>query len=107
MAIDVYEKGKDLNERGMQKEENDLLIAAVEAAREYAQRLADINRTILLDVPEITIRIYDHPRQIGAPTITYCCDRCQCFPLSDRTWYVCIGLSKSVSREGSIWFCGS
>ena len=26
--------------------------------------------------------------------------------LSDCTWYLCIGVSKSVSKEGSIWFCG-
>ena len=36
-------------ELGMQKEGNDLLIAAEEAAREYAQSLTDIDRTNLWD----------------------------------------------------------
>ena len=45
-------------------------------------------------------------KEIAALTITYCCDHCQSAPLSDCTWYLCIGVSKSVSKEGSIWFCG-
>ena len=60
---------------------------AVEAARWYAQSLAEINRTIRWDVLEFMRRIYGHPKQIGALTITFCRDHCQSFPLCD-----CVGM---------------
>ena len=37
-ATDLCERGEDLNEPGMQNEENDLLVAAVGATREYAHK---------------------------------------------------------------------
>ena len=40
-AIHLYTRGEDLNELGMQKEEHDLLIVPVEAARQHAQSLAE------------------------------------------------------------------
>ena len=46
-AIDLYKRGKHLLELVMQKEENDLLTAGVEASKEYVQSLAEIDRTIL------------------------------------------------------------
>ena len=49
-----------MNELGMHREEHDMLIAAVEAAREYAQGVAEINRTILWDVLDFTRIVYGH-----------------------------------------------
>ena len=47
-AMELQTRGRDLNGSGMQNEENDPVMAAVEAAREYAhQRLTEINRAIL------------------------------------------------------------
>ena len=71
---------------------------AVDAAREYAQSLAEVNGTTQWDVLDITSRIS------GALTITYHCDHCQNFPLSGCTWYVCTGICKRVKNRGSSWF---
>ena len=57
-AIELCKRGQDLNELGMQKEEYDVLIAAVEAAREYAQRQTASNTTILWDTLEFTRKRY-------------------------------------------------
>ena len=81
-------------------------LKAVEAARECAQRLTDINKSLLWGVKDFTSRIRGNPTQIGAITLTYYCDLWESFPLSDCTWYLWIGQSKSVAREGRNWFCG-
>ena len=73
-------------------------LTAVEAARECAQRLTDINKSLLWGVKDFTSRIRGHPTQIGALTLTYYCDHWESFPLSDCTWYLWIGQSKSVAR---------
>ena len=52
-AIDLYKEEKDLDDPGMQNEVNDLLMAAVEAARDYVQGLAEKNSTIRWDVPDL------------------------------------------------------
>ena len=96
-AIDLFKRGKDLNDTSMQKGENAWLIAAAEAARAYAQSLADRNRTILKHVLDFTRTIHGHPGQIRAFTITYYCDHS--FPLSDCTRYECSGTSKSVNGK--------
>ena len=62
-TIDLYRRGKDLSERGMQQEARDLLLAAVEAARGYGQHVAEIYRTMLWVVLDVTGRIYGHPKQ--------------------------------------------
>ena len=80
-----------LHQLVMQKEENDLLTAGVEASTEHVQSFAEIDRTILWDVQGYTRRIYGHPEELGALTMTYHCDHCQTFPLSDCTWYVFSG----------------
>ena len=67
----------------MQKEESDLLMAAVEATRDYVQSLTEINRTIRWDLLDFTRRIYVQPRQFGALTISNYCDHFSSFPLSD------------------------
>ena len=56
---------------------------AAETAKEYAQRLTEVNKSILLD---FTRRICCHPRQIGALTVAYYCDHCRSVPLCDCTW---------------------
>ena len=76
---------------------------AVVSVKEYAQTLADMNKPIPWDVLDLTGRIGEHPKLIGALTVTNCSDHCQSFPLDDRTWY--LWLSKSVAPEGSSWFC--
>ena len=55
-TIDLYRRGKDLSEPGMQQEARDLLLAVVEAARE-------IYRTMLWVVLDFTGRIYGHLKQ--------------------------------------------
>ena len=55
-TIDLYRRGKDLSEPGMQQEARDLLLASVEAARETY-------RTMLWVVLDFTGRIYGHPKQ--------------------------------------------
>ena len=62
----------------MPKEESDLFMEAVEATREYAQRVTEIYKTILWDVLEFTRRIYGQSKQDASY-----CDHCQSFPLSD------------------------
>ena len=81
----------------MQKEEKKHLWVA----EGYAQSLADMNRILLWDVIDFTRRIFGHPKQIGVLT------HCQSLPLSDCTWYVCFGISKSLRSKGINWFCGS
>ena len=65
----MYKRGTDLNDQGMQKEQHNLLIAAVGAARESAQSLTEIQSTILWDVLDFTRTIYGHPGQIRALAI--------------------------------------
>ena len=55
-TIDLYRRGKDLSEPGMQQEARDLLLAVLEAARE-------IYRTMLWVVLDVTGRNYGHPKQ--------------------------------------------
>ena len=80
------------------------LMKAVEAARDHSQSLTEMNKTVRCDVLDFTRIIHGQPKQIGARTITYDCG-CQNFLISDGTRYLCTGVSRSVSKEGS-WFCG-
>ena len=43
---------------------------------------------------------------MGTLTLTYFCDCCKWFPLSNCTWFVCTGLSKGLRSKGSNWFSG-
>ena len=54
---------------GMHKEENDLLIAVVEAAREYGQSPTAISRSILWDMLDFTRKRYGHPKQIASRSV--------------------------------------
>ena len=41
--------------------------------------------------------------------LTYDCGHCQCFPVSDCTWFACAGVSQTMKQhrdKGSSWFCG-
>ena len=66
---DLCNRGENLNELIMHREGNDLLIAGVEGARDYAQSLKGLTRTILWDVLDLTRRTDGHPEQIGALVI--------------------------------------
>ena len=85
--------------RSMPKGECVPFIRAVEAAGEFAQNRTEMNKTILWG----RVGLYGQTEQIGALTITYCCDHCQSFPLSECTWYLRIGVRQNV-REGSNCF---
>ena len=50
--------------------------------------------------------VYGHPRQVGALTLTYFCDYCECFPLSDCTLCASTGVCKGLRSTDSNWFCG-
>ena len=58
-------KGTDLNGGGLSREESLQIFKAVEAARDNAQSLKEINKTVLLDFPRIW-----QPKRIGALTTT-------------------------------------
>ena len=66
----------------------------MEATREYAQSLAQVNRSILWDVPDHKNDLWTSCKQIPALAVTCFCDHCQSFPLGDGT------LSKSVGGTG-------
>ena len=66
----------------------------MEATREYAQSLAQVNRGILWDVPDHKNDLWASFKQIPALAVTCFCDHCQSFPLGDCT------LSKSVGGTG-------
>ena len=69
-------KKEDLSELGKIREEKDM---AVERTREYVRRQAEAGRVMLWEALDFQRRIYGHPKQIRAFTLTYCCDYGQCF----------------------------
>ena len=89
---------KILDRFGQVERRKGFVMAAVEAARKYAQRLE-----ILPHVIESTRCIYVHSQRIRAVTITCFCDKCQSLPLSVCTWCKCF--SKGFRSKGSSWFC--
>ena len=65
------------------------------------QGLTAEKKSILWAALDFTKRRYGHPKQIGAITsTTYFCNHCECFPLSDCTWFVCAGVSQRLRSEG-------
>ena len=67
---------------------------------------ADVVRMnlILWGMLDLTRRMYGHPKQMGALTLTYFSDDCKCFPLGDCTWFVCMGVNKGLISNRSNWF---
>ena len=101
----MSEKNKDIDHFGLPTEDVDLWVIAVERTREDRKEFAAEKKSILWAAWDFTKRIDGHPEQIGAITCTHCCDRCQCFPLSDCTWFVCGGVSQRMNTQrGSHWF---
>ena len=83
----------------MPKEEGSQFTKAVEVAREYAQSLTEINKTIPWNMLDFAAIIHGQLKQIGALTIACYWDHCQNFPLSVCTRYLRTGVRKSVAQK--------
>ena len=72
IALELNKKRhKDSINLGMHKEEEEMLVAAVQRTKENAQSLTAANRAILWYVLDSTTTIYGHPTQTEALTLTY------------------------------------
>ena len=85
-CLDLFSRGRDQNELGIQHEGHYLLLAAVEAAREYAQSFGRNKQKLSVGVLNFTRVNCGLPQQMGALSITCYCDHCHCLPLRDCTW---------------------
>ena len=94
-----------MQEKAQEKKQadNELQVISVDCTREYAEGLAADNRSILWHAFDLTRRRYWQPI---AHHYIYVSDHCQCSPLSDCTWYVCVDISNGMKSEESNWFCG-
>ena len=87
-AMALYKNGKTRMKQACQRKDV-FFYDSGRVASECTQSQTDIN----WDVLDFARRIYGHPQQIGAVTVTNYCDHCQRFPLSDCTWCLCTGVS--------------
>ena len=86
--------GEDLGELTVQAEAKDLL-----HTREHAKRLTEANTADL----RYALDFISPSKQVRSRCY---CDHCQCFPFSDCTWFLCVGVRKGFKNKGSNWFCG-